>query len=168
MSDRYSRLVAALSLSLSLSQLVAGIPRWLIGQEGIPSWWQVYQVYTQVVACIPSLFLPYSFFVSITEQSSLPIVIIVIFFGLFVSLNSKYTLNSCSHLTWLANKYCILAEVQLCEKRSLRVQDINLKRLHSWHTHAGYFAFSELFLSKLLNFLIVKLLKTFLFAQAFL
>ena len=83
-------------------QLVAGIPSlYPVGgryTKFIPSWWQVYRVYTQVVACIPSLLLPYPFLISTTEQSSLPIVTVVIFFGLFVSLNSKNTLNSCAHL----------------------------------------------------------------------
>ena len=117
-------------------QLVAGFPSLFpVGgryTKFIPRWWQVY---TQVVTGIPNLLLSYPFFISTTEQSSLPIVTVVIFFGLFVSLNSKYTLNSCAHLTWLANKFpCILAEVQLCEKCSLCVQDSNLKRLDSWQT----------------------------------
>ena len=42
----------------------------------------------------PTLSLPFS----TAEQSSLPIVTVVIFFGLFVSLNSKNTLNSFAHL----------------------------------------------------------------------
>ena len=120
-------------------QLVAGIPSlYQVGgrcAKFIPRWWLVYKVYTLVVACIPSLLLPYPFIISTTEQSSLPSVIVVIFFGLFVSPNSNYTINSCAHLTWLANKFpCILAEVQLCEKCSLCVQDSNLKRLDSWQT----------------------------------
>ena len=84
-------------------QLVAGIPSlYQVGgrcAKFIPRWWLVYKVYTLVVACIPSLLLPYPFIISTTEQSSLPIVIVVIFFGLFVSPNSKYTINSCAHLT---------------------------------------------------------------------
>ena len=60
-----------------------------------------------MAACIPSLLLLYPFLISTTEQSSLPIVTVVIFFGLFVSLNSKNTWNSCAHLTWLANKFLV-------------------------------------------------------------
>ena len=56
-------------------QLVIGIPSLFpVGgryTKFIPRWWQVY---TQVVAGIPSLLLSYPFFISTTEQSSLPIV----------------------------------------------------------------------------------------------